>query len=487
MLLRTLIGFVVIIAVTWLFVRYYVGAVNLPLLNVTATPELVRQRISVPDGFSISLWADEVPNARVLRMTRGGDLLVAIPWLNQIMLLERDRDGDGKSDGNRILMADLNDPNGLDFYQDWLYIAEEDAVGRVKFDHMEGNILGAYERIVIDLPDGGNHYRKGLRFGPDGNLYVSIGSSCNVCVEEDERRAAIMRYKPDGSGEEIYANGLRNSVGFDWSPVDGLMYATDNGRDLLGDDFPPCELNQVSQGQFYGWPVANGDRIADPDYGDNQAQLIEESISPVHHFRAHNAPLGIVFLDSPLYPPEYQGAALVALHGSWNRSQRDGYKVVSLHWNSGGEISEKDFVTGFLSDGDVIGRPTELAVGPNGSIYIADDFAGVVYRVVYGEEQQPLALTPKELQSFDLSESLALYSEQEQDRLYEHGKRLFDQYACVTCHNDEAGGKKLENLGERFDVIKLNSHFTHPPAPMPAFPLSEDDKSALAIYVLKTF
>jgi len=223
MLLRTIFGFVVIIAITWLFVRYYVGAVNLPLLNVTATPELVTQRIRVPEGFSIGLWADEIPSARVLRFTREGDLLVAIPWLDQIMILEKDRDGDGKSDGNRILMADLNDPNGLDFYQDWLYIAEEDAIGRVKFDHLQGSTVGDYEQIVTNLPDGGNHWRKGLRIGPDGNLYVSIGSSCNVCFEEDERRAAIMRYQPDGSAGEIYARGLRNSVGFDWSPFDGLM------------------------------------------------------------------------------------------------------------------------------------------------------------------------------------------------------------------------------------------------------------------------
>ncbi len=220
--------------------------------------------------------------------------------------------------------------------------------------------------------------------GPDGWLYVSIGSSCNVCEERDPRRAAILRYRPDGSGEEIFATGLRNAVGFDWKPDTGELYATDNGRDLLGDDLPPCELNRVVRGGFYGWPYAHGDRVADPDFGRGQEQRIAASLPPVHGFRAHNSPLGIHFVRGTRVPVDYRGAALVALHGSWNRTKKDGYKVVSLHWRPDGAIEERDFAAGFERNEDVIGRPVDVAEGPDGAFYISDDYAGAVYRVVYG-------------------------------------------------------------------------------------------------------
>jgi hypothetical protein len=187
-----------------------------------------------------------------------------------------------------------------------------------------------------------------------------------------------MRFHPDGTGGEIYATGLRNAVGFDWRPEDGELYATDNGRDLLGDDFPPCELDHVVQGGFYGWPVANGNRVPDPDFGKGAEARIAASIPPVHGFRAHNAPLGITFLRGQDLPEDYRGAALVALHGSWNRTRKDGYEVVSLHWRADGAIEERDFLTGFLdrSDDEVVGRPVDVAEGPDGAVYVSDDYAG---------------------------------------------------------------------------------------------------------------
>ena len=223
-------------------------------------------------------------------------------------------------------------------------------------------------------------FRSTLRIGPDGLMYVAVGSSCNVCKENDVRRGALLQYQLDGSGEKLFATGLRNSAGFDWSPEDGQLYATDNGRDLLGDNFPPCELNRIRAGGFYGWPYANGDRVPDPDLGSGNETLIADSISPVFDFPAHNAPLGIVFLRSPTHRPDMVGAALVALHGSWNRSRKDGYKVVSLQWDANGIIAQ-DFLTGFLLDDDVIGRPAEIAEDHQGNIYISDDFANAVYRV----------------------------------------------------------------------------------------------------------
>jgi glucose/arabinose dehydrogenase len=183
---------------------------------------------------------------------------------------------------------------------------------------------------------------------------------------------------------DTYATGLRNSAGFDWSPDTGVLYATDNGRDLLGDDFPPCELNEIIEGGFYGWPFANGAKRPDPDFGSGRSDEIAASIAPVHEFRAHNAPLGITFLRSENHPPAYRNAAIVALHGSWNRTVKDGYKVVSLHFAADGTITEREFVGGFMRDGEVLGRPSEVAEGPDGAIYISDDYGAAVYRIRYG-------------------------------------------------------------------------------------------------------
>lgn len=383
-----LAGLAVLIVAAYVSMKIVVGAVNFPVGSTTANPDSLESRIQLPSGFSFSIYADDIPNARELRLTQRGDLLVSTPNRDQIILLSRDDNGDGRYDAKKVILDKLNSPNGIDFYtdekqQNWLYVAEEDAIGRVGFDHERGELVGAYERIVSDLPGGGNHWKKTLRFGPDGLMYVTFGSSCNVCIENDKRRATMMRYQPDGSGEEIYASGLRNTEGFDWSPANGALYATDNGRDLLGDDFPPCEFNKIEQGKFYGWPFANGDQLKDPDYGNGHETEIANSVAPVHYFRAHNAPLGVVFLRHKYLPEEYRQAALVALHGSWNRSQKDGYKVVSLHWQADGSILEKDFMSGFLKNDNVIGRPADLVEGENGDIFISDDYAGAIYRVRY--------------------------------------------------------------------------------------------------------
>ena len=272
--------------------------VNFPGFSGDAMAESeVRDRLRVPPGFAVNTYASGIPNARMLRFTETGDLLVSEPRQGTVFLLERDRNGDGAADGRRVLLQGLNRPHGIALHDGWLYVAEMDAVLRVRFDASSGTVQGTPERIVTGLPEGGNHWTRTVGVGPDGKLYVSIGSSCNVCVEKDKRRAAIMRYELDGSGETIYATGLRNSVDFDWQPGTGDLYATDNGRDMLGDDFPPCELNRIVEGGFYGWPYANGDRVPDPDFGSGKAELIARSIPPVHGFGAHTAPLGMTFYD----------------------------------------------------------------------------------------------------------------------------------------------------------------------------------------------
>lgn len=345
-----------------------------------ATQRGLADQVEVPPDFGIEVHAGRVPGVRMMVVTNKDDLIVSSPRAGLVSIVYSNEHGEVVVEP---LVESLDYPHGIDIYDDWLYIAETNGVGRVKLNVQRRVVLGEVERIIDNLPEGGNHRTKSIKFGPDGLLYLTIGSSCNVCVEEDKRRATMMRFNPDGSGGEVYATGLRNSVGFDWSTPEGHLYATDNGRDLLGDDFPPCELNLIEKGSFYGWPFAHGDKTLDPDYGEGHEIIVQGSISPAHQFRAHNAPLGITFVSGTLLPEGYQNVALVALHGSWNRSERDGYKVVSLHWQTNGDIVEKDFVTGFENGDSVLGRPVDVVEGHDGTIYISDDYAGAIYKVRY--------------------------------------------------------------------------------------------------------
>lgn len=471
------------------------------------TEEVLRSRYRVPDGFRVDLFAVDLPNARFLRFSPGGALILSQPREGRLVQVLPDRDGDGRSDGHRVLIADLDRPHGFDFRAGHLYVGESGAVARVPIleaaapDGPAIELAGPVERIVQGLPEGGNHWTRTVRFGPDDGLYVSVGSSCNVCEEKDPRRAALLRYAPDGSGEEIYAAGLRNAVGFDWRPATGELYATDNGRDLLGDDFPPCELNRIVRGGFYGWPYANGDNVPDPDLGDGHQDRIDTSIPPVHGFRAHNAPLGIHFLRHPDLPEPWRGAALVALHGSWNRSELDGYKVVSLHWDARGRVRERDFLTGFERDGHVIGRPVDVAEGPDGALYVSDDYAGVVYRITWGElaataarAKPPASPAPPPPDRAPAKKApgdpLAALEPAERSRLAERGAALFAANACAGCHVPGRGEpgvvvKPLEGLATRHDVDGLVRFFLTPTPPMPVYDLPEPDRRALAVYLLE--
>lgn len=340
-----------------------------------------------PEGFQVSLFADNIPQARILKITPTGGLLVSSPSKGAVFFLQ-DTNEDGRADSSTSLVNNLNRPHGIDLYKDgdnhWLYIAETDAVGRISVNWKTGKTQGKYQRLITDIPSSKGHWTKTIQFGPDGMLYLTSGSSCNVCEEKDPRRATMMRFQPDGSEGHIYASGLRNAVGFDWAPWNNNLYATDNGRDLLGDDFPPCELNLIKQNGFYGWPYINGFGNLDPDYGQGKDALLNQSISPNFGFHAHNAPLGIHFLRHQDHLKGYERTALVALHGSWNRSTPDGYKVTALHWDKQGNITSKDFLTNFLQNNQhIIGRPVDIEEGPDGSIYISDDYAGVIYRVLY--------------------------------------------------------------------------------------------------------
>lgn len=369
----------------WLFLpeRF---AVNVPFnpagINVPDEQQLV-ERISLPEGFRLNIFADDLPGARMLELTDRGDLLVSQPSAGRVVLLLRDDNTDGRTDGRIELISGLDRPHGLDTHDGRLYVAETGSIGVIGFDSHARTTAGTYRHIVTGLPRGGNHWSRSIRIGPDERIYLSVGSSCNACIENDDRRATILSFSLDGSGSEIFASGLRNTVGFDWHPDTGLLYGVDNGRDLLGDDFPPCELNVIEQGKFYGWPFANGNNVPDPNHGAGREMEIRESVAPVHGFAAHTAPLGMSFMQSNKLPEYFRGALLVALHGSWNRTERQGYEVVSLHFHEDGSILERKFASGFEIDEDVIGRPVDVVEGSNGEIYMSDDFSGRVYRIIY--------------------------------------------------------------------------------------------------------
>ncbi|MEZ4281337.1 MAG: PQQ-dependent sugar dehydrogenase [Myxococcota bacterium] len=459
-------------------------------------PEVVEHRFSVAPGFRVELFAEGVQNARMLRFSPGGSLVVSQPRLGRLLKLSGDGDGDGRSDGRQVLLESLDRPHGFDFADGFLYVAEGGAIARVAVTESGPDTLrasGVPIRIVEGIPEGQNHWTRTLRIGPDGLIYLTVGSSCNVCLEKDPRRAAMIRYAIDGSGEEIYASGLRNSVGFDWRPGTRELYATDNGRDLLGDDVPPCELNRIERGGFYGWPYAHGMNQVDPDFGEGQPARIAGSIPPVHAFGAHQAPLGITFLRHSESASEAAAAqhdtALVALHGSWNRSQLSGYKVVALHWNADGTVSQSDFLTGFQVGDDVIGRPVDVAEGPDGAIYVSDDYAAAIYRITRSDSSQaPASLAIGGPTPRAVDDPLAEYTGEARTALVARGAELFAARACAGCHVEgraEPGVivKPLENLAARHTLQSLAAFLLTPQPPMPVVDLPEADRLALAAYL----
>ena len=294
------------------------------------------------------------------------------------MLALPDRDRDGKVDEAMPVIARLNNlPHGLAFYEGYLYVAAENSVSR--YPYLGDGNVGERE-VIVDLPTAG-HVSRTVGFSPSGKMYVSIGSSCNVCEEEDQRRAVVMEYMPDGTEGRVFAEGIRNAVGFVFHPVTGEIWATENARDALGDDIPPDEINIIRDGQHHGWPYCYGKRIPDPEFDDpGRCATTEES---THDIQAHSAPLGLRFIDSPEFPEEWQGDLLVAYHGSWNRREPTGYKVVRMIVDGSNIVAEEDFIYGWLLDnGNSLGRPVDLIFGPeDGALYISDDKAGLIYRM----------------------------------------------------------------------------------------------------------
>lgn len=342
-------------------------------------PFAVPRTLQGPPGFQVTVFAAGLGPVRWLAFSPQGDLFVTVPQAGRVLILP-DRDHDGVADRILSFADGLDRPHGIAFLQGSVYIAETGRVLRLTDTDGDG-LADRREVVVANLPRSGGHWTRTLVVGPDGRLYVSIGSSCNVCREADPRRAAIVRYNPDGSGEFLFARGLRNSVGVTVHPQTGELWATDNGRDWLGDDLPPEEVNIVREGRHYGWPDCYGQRVVDPEFGTPEFCATTEP--PVIEMPAHSAPLGLVFYTGAQFPSEYRGDLFIAFHGSWNRTEPTGYKVVRVPFVAGRPGPVQDFLTGWLVGRTAWGRPVAPLVGPDGSLYLTDDQAEAVYRITY--------------------------------------------------------------------------------------------------------
>ena len=339
-----------------------------------------QQPIALPPGFVIGVFASGLNNPRMLAIGPDGQLYAAERSADRIIRLP-DLDNDGKADRIQVVADGLAGPSSLAFYQDGsLYIGETRRILRLSEPDTQG-VFQQRQVIIDSLPTGGHNTRTVL-FSPDWqHLFVSIGSSCNVCEEQDLRRAAIVRYGPDGSGEQIYARGLRNAVGITFRPGASELWATNNGRDMLGDDLPPETIYLVREGQDYGWPRCHSGRIIDPDFGS--ANACQGVPAPIAEMQAHSAPLGLAFYTGSQFPQEYHGGLFVAFHGSWNRTVPTGYKVVFLPFKDGQPVAVQDFAVGWLGDKTAWGRPVDVITAPDGSLFVSDDAGGVIYRIFY--------------------------------------------------------------------------------------------------------
>lgn len=355
------------------------GASQALSTSTLTLPDGSRHTLQVPAGLQVSLFATGVPTARFMALGPQGVIFVGSTGGAVSVVLP----GTPARHAGRVvtLLRGLDVPHGVVYHNGLLYVGEQHQVSTWRYDATRVRLYG--QRVVVpNLPAGSDHVTRTVGFGPGGMLYVSIGSSCNVCVESDPRRAAIMRYRADGTEGQLFARGLRNAVGLAWQPGTGLLWATVNGRDNLGDNIPPDLLTIVRQGNNFGWPYCWGNRQPDPTVPPPAGYCARITL-PTLNLHAHSAPLGLAFSTGRLLPARYRGGLFVAYHGSWNRSVPTGYKVVYVPVQGTRAGAPQDVITGWRPAGasQAWGRPVGVLVAPDGSLLISDDTAGVIYRL----------------------------------------------------------------------------------------------------------
>ncbi len=338
--------------------------------------------IKLPPGFKIDVYA-VVPGARSMAMSESGVLFVGTRGKGKVYAVV-DTNNDKKADRVITIANGLDTPNGVALHNGDLYVAEISRI--IKFPDIENHLDDPPSPIVVNdnFPTARHHGWKFIKFGPDGKLYVPVGAPCNICKSEDERFASIMRMNPDGSDLEVYEHGIRNTVGFDWSPFDSVLWFTDNGRDMLGDNVPPDELNRAPEkGMNFGYPYMHGQDIRDPEYG--QGVDLSQFTKPVMDLGPHVAALGMEFYTGNMFPPKYKNSIFIAEHGSWNRSKKIGYRVMFVKLDGNDPVSKEPFAEGWLQGESVSGRPVDVEQMNDGSLLVSDDYAGMIYRISYNK------------------------------------------------------------------------------------------------------
>ena len=347
---------------------------------VSGNQDLPLNKIRLPDGFKISIYASDVPGARSMALGPNGTLFVGTRVGKVYAIVDRNRNN--RADEVITVARGLRMPNGVAFRGGALYVGEVSRV--LRYDNIEARLSNPPTPVVVNdtFPGDRHHGWKFIRFGPDGQLYVPVGAPCNVCERSDGHYALIMRMNPDGTGLEVFARGVRNTVGFDWHPETKTLWFTDNGRDWLGDDVPPDELNHAPRkGLHFGFPYCHGGDISDPEFGEKHA--CEEFVPPAMKLGPHVAAIGMRFYTGTMFPDRYRNQIFIAEHGSWNRSTPIGYRVTLVRLEENRAVTYEVFAEGWLQGNAAWGRPADVLVMPDGALLVSDDRAGVIYRIVY--------------------------------------------------------------------------------------------------------
>ena len=368
-----------LIRVVWLIAILAV----MPAYTTANSDNIKLDQIKMPAGFRIRVYARNLPNARSLALSPGGIVFVGTRKAGKVYAVV-DQDLDGSADKSFTIAEDLNMPNGVAFKNGSLYVAEVNRI--LRYDGVEKRLGENMDPVVLNnaFPRDRHHGWKYIGFGPDGRLYVPVGAPCNVCESNDPRYASIMRLNADGSGLEIYARGIRNTVGFDWHPVTQELWFTNNGRDWMGDDLPPDTLHRISQkGLHFGFPYCHAGNIPDPKFGNRRE--CREFEGPEVRLGPHVAPLGMKFYTGDMFPAQYRHQIFIAEHGSWNRSEPIGYRITLVGFESGRPTGYQIFADGWLQGRKAWGRPVDILIMQDGAMLVSDDRAGAVYRITFGD------------------------------------------------------------------------------------------------------